>query len=196
MERLMTIQAPEQITINKENSVSYPASAKFFHWAIALIILLNLITGVILVNFYSLSKQLNLFIIHEQCGVTVLMLAILRLIWRLTHKYPSLDGLIAKNEILLAKFGHLLLYALMFAIPICGILLSQSSGKHSGLLWFQLPTLIERDLDLREQLFNLHKYLAILITTIVAGHVIAALKHHFIDKNQILTHMLPWSKNK
>lgn len=184
-------------TNSKNNKLeSYPTSAKFFHWSIALIILLNLIIGVVLVNFYSLSKQLNLFIIHEQFGVTVLMLAILRLIWRLTHRYPSLDGLIARHEIFLAKFGHLLLYTLMFAIPICGIFLSQSAGKHPGLLWYHLPTLIERDLDLQEQLLNLHKYLAILLAVIIAGHSIAALKHHFIDKNQILRRMLPWAKSK
>lgn len=175
---------------------SYPTSAKFFHWSIALIIFSNLIIGLILVNFYSLSKQLNLFIIHEQFGVTVLMLAILRLIWRLTHRYPSLDGLIAKHEIFLAKFGHLLLYTLMFAIPVCGILLSQSAGKHPGLLWFHLPTFIERDMDLQERLLEIHKYLAILLTVIIAGHTIAALKHHIIDKNQILARMLPWAKPK
>lgn len=187
---------PNSTNNESQKLESYPTSAKFFHWAIALIIFLNLVIGVVLANFYSLSKHLNLFIIHEQFGITVLMLAVLRLVWRLTHRYPSLDGLIAKHEIFLAKFGHLLLYTLMFAIPVCGILLSQSAGKHPGLLWYHLPTFIERDLDLQEKLVNLHKYLAILLTVIIAGHSIAALKHHFVDKNQILMRMLPWTKSK
>lgn len=175
---------------------NYPASAKFFHWVTALIILCNLISGTILVNFDAFSQQINLLIIHEQCGVMILMLTILRLIWRITHRYPNLNGEITSHEILLAKFGHLLLYILMLAIPIYGVLLSQSVGHQPGFLWFRLPKFISQNLDFSSQLLNIHKNLAILITIIIVAHTIAALKHHFIDKNQVLTRILPWKKVK
>lgn len=174
------------------NTGSYSNVAKFFHWSIAFMILFNLISGATLAYFDAFSTQINLFAIHKQTGVMILVLAVLRLTWRLTHRYPSLKGMLPAHERLLAGFGHVLLYILMFALPISGILFSQSFGKEVDLLWIKLPTFIDPQAQgVALQFLNLHKFLAIIITTIVAGHTLAAIKHHIIDKNQVLTRMLP-----
>lgn len=175
----------------------YPTTARFFHWTIALMIFFNLISGVIMAYFPDLSHEFEIFSIHKQAGAMILVLAILRLIWRLTHKYPSLVGLLPRNERILASLGHAILYILMFALPLSGILFSQSFGKSVYLGMFKLPQLISpQPIETAFQFFAFHKYLAIFITVIILGHVLAALKHHFIDKNEVLLRMLPLNKKK
>ncbi|NNM58350.1 MAG: cytochrome b [Legionellales bacterium] len=176
---------------------NYSKVAKFFHWTIALLIILNLAIGVVLAYFEEFSRQIDLFSIHKQIGTMILFLVALRVIWRLTHHYPTLDGLLPKYERKLAYLGHFILYVMMFALPISGIYLSQSAGREVYWLSFKLPTLIAaQDQITAQQFVTFHKYLAILITIIVAGHVLDALKHLFIDKNQIMRRMLPTFKRK
>lgn len=171
---------------------SYPSIAKFFHWAIALMIFFNLASGVILIYYRSFSLSIELFDIHKQFGTMILFLALLRLLWRFTHKYPSLDGIIPKHEQIIASLGHLALYILMFAIPISGIFMSQAFGKNVYFLFLKLPIVLSTpSKELAMQFLTLHKYLAIGIALIVGGHATAALKHHIVDKNDILLRMLP-----
>ena len=177
---------------------TYSATAKFFHWSIAIMILFNLLSGTIIANLAEHSKlQLDLMDIHKQSGVIILTLVVCRIIWRLTHQYPSLQNFLPGNEILLARFGHLSLYLLMIAVPISGVIYSQSFGKYVSILWFKLPIIIPvHNQATVAQYLSYHKYLAISIATMICVHIIAALKHHLIDKNPVLYRMLPRFKTK
>ncbi|RTL12015.1 MAG: cytochrome b [Neisseriaceae bacterium] len=182
--------------MNKFANNDYDSVAKFLHWSIALMIFFNLTSGVVLVYFSALSTSLNLYEIHKQFGALILILAFIRLLWRISHRYPRLTEL-PLSESILANFGVLLMYALMFAIPISGIYFTQSSSQEVHILNFKLFQLISpQPLAVTMQFFALHKYLAILIAAIVGGHTLAALKHHYLDKNDILRRMLPNLKCK
>lgn len=181
-----------------DNLEHYPGMARFFHWAIAIMILFNLLSGMILAYFKSWSHEVDLFAIHKQIGIIILLLVFLRIIWRFTHTYPSLNAFpFAAYEKTMAHLGHMMLYILMLFIPITGLFFSQSAGREVYLLWFKLPQIIaKQDKGVVLQIFNLHKYLSIAIATFVAIHVIAVIKHHLIDKIPLVYRMLPkgWRK--
>ena len=136
--------------------------------------------------------KLKLFSWHKWTGVTLFILASVRLAWRIGHRAPPLPGYMRRGEQMLAHGGHRLLYLLMFAIPFSGWLMSSAKGVQTvyfGVL--PIPDLLHRNRELGEQLQTLHWGLNLLLAAMVIGHVAAALKHHFIDTDDVLTRMLP-----
>jgi cytochrome b561 len=97
----------------------------------------------------------------------------------------------------LAKLSHLLLYGLIFALPVSGWLMS--SAKNFPVSWFklvQLPDLVAPDEQLFQQMRDLHHVLFAVLVVVALLHVAGALKHHFIDRNDVLRRMLPFTRAK
>ena len=93
---------------------------------------------------------------------------------------------------LAAHAGHFALYALMIAIPLSGWLMSSAKGFQT--VWFgvlPIPDLLDKNKALGDLLAVVHMGLNLLFVAVIAGHIGASLKHHFIDKDDILTRMLP-----
>lgn len=170
----------------------YDAMAKSLHWSIAILILCNLCLGLILRNHFYNSVHKVFITIHKENGLLIFVLVIFRIFWRSTHKYPTLKQMMPWQEKILANFGQISLYLLMLAVPISGVLLLNSKGGTPSLFGYQLPHLIpiQDGINVKKYL-DLHTFLVIILMTLVCGHIIAALKHHFIDKNKILLRMLP-----
>jgi cytochrome b561 len=119
-------------------------------------------------------------------------LASVRLAWRLAHRPPTLPEHMSRGEQCLARAGHGVLYLLMFVIPLSGWLMSSAKGVQTvffGVL--PIPDLLEKNKALGDLLQTVHLGLNLLLAAIVVGHVAVALKHHFIDKDDVLTRMLP-----
>lgn len=175
-------------------STRYTRTAIALHWLIALLIIATFFLGLTMVDMPGITPtKLKYFNWHKWMGVTVLALAVLRLLWRLTHAAPSLPETMAKWQRLAAECGHLGLYALMFAVPLSGYFYSLAAGfKVVYLGLFPLPVLIDKNPDLKPILETLHQVLAWGLAALVTVHVLAALKHHFVDRDDILKRMLPW----
>ena len=117
---------------------------------------------------------------------------LLRLVWRVTHTPPALPTGMPRLMQLAAHAGHFALYALMFAIPLSGWLMSSAKGFQT--VWFgilPIPDLLAKNKELGALLQTLHMGLNLLFVVTIAGHIGAALKHHLVDKDDILTRMLP-----
>lgn len=170
----------------------YTKTAKALHWTIAVMIF-----GLIGLGFYMHDlpispSKLKLYSWHKWAGVSVFVLALIRVLWRLNHKAPALPSTMAAAQRAAAHLGHLALYALMFAIPVSGWMMSSAKGFQT--VWFgllPLPDLVSRDKVLGDQLLALHQWLNITLIALLAVHVLAALKHHIIDRDDILKRMLP-----
>lgn len=170
----------------------YTPTAKTLHWLIAL-----LLFGLLGLGFYmtglSLSPtKLKLYSWHKWLGVTAFLLVIVRLAWRIGNPPPALPGHMPKSHQLMAHAGHLALYGLMLAIPLSGWLMSSAKGFQT--VWFgvlPLPDLLAADKELGEQLLTVHLGLNLTLIAVLIGHVGAAMKHHFIDRDDILVRMLP-----
>lgn len=185
-------------TIDAIETVSsqYTRTAKVLHWLIALLIIGLFAFGQYMSDLSMSPRKLQLYSWHKWAGVTVFFLVLIRLGWRLLHPPPPLPIQMSKLQRLASHAGHAVLYLLMLAIPLSGWLMSSAKGYQT--VWFglmPLPDLVGKDKQLGDALVELHGALNGVLMLIVAIHGLAALKHHFIDRDDVLIRMLPSRKS-
>lgn len=170
------------------------AVAKFLHWTVALGLIGNGIWGLLMTGMAFSMRKLNVYALHKSIGLTVLGLFTLRLAWRLYDGAPP-DVPVPRWQHIVARATHFSLYAFMLAMPLSGWLYNSLHGY--PLQWFKyvnVPALAAKNDDLSHVAGKLHKYLYYLLLLVLSGHVGAALKHHFIDRDNILRRMLPFAR--
>ncbi|HEX2603669.1 MAG TPA: cytochrome b [Oxalicibacterium sp.] len=171
----------------------YTLPAIALHWLIALLIVATFLLGLTMTSIPGLTPtKLKYFSWHKWMGVTVLGLACLRLLWRLTHKAPSYPAGMSAWQQKAAHVVHALLYLLIFAVPLSGYFFSLASGVpvvYLGIV--PLPVLIAPDPQLKAVLREMHYVLNMTLLALVCLHVLAALKHQFIDRDRLFSRMLP-----
>lgn len=162
--------------------------AIILHWLMAFIIIGLLAIGLYMVDLPNSLQKLKLYGWHKEFGFLVLMLAVARLVWRLSNVTPVLT--MPRWEVFAARAVHWIFYLLMIAMPITGWLVTSAAGfpiSFFGL--FIIPTLIQPDPHLLDLFAEVHEILAYTLIAFICGHVLAALKHQFIDKDDILIRM-------
>ena len=171
----------------------YTKTAIFLHWLVALLIIAAFALGTVMVDIHGLSPtKLKYFSWHKWLGVTVLGFACIRLLWRLSHAAPASPPGMPAWQHKLASCLHGLLYLLIFAIPVSGFFYSLAAGVPVVYLGiFPLPVLIDPNPELKPLLKELHYVLNMVLLASVCAHALAALKHHFIDRDDVLKRMLP-----
>lgn len=170
----------------------YTPVAKTLHWLMAILLFGLLALGFTMTDLPLSPWKLQLYSWHKWAGVTVFLLLLVRLAWRATHRPPPLPDRMPKVMQFAAHAGHALLYGLMAAIPLSGWLMSSAKGFQT--VWFgvlPIPDLLEKNQELGNLLQTVHLSLNLLLVAVLAGHIGAALKHHFIDRDDVLTRMLP-----
>lgn len=171
-------------------NTTYTPVAKSLHWLMAAMILGLLALGIYMSDLPLSPQKLTLYSWHKWAGVTVFVLVWLRLLWRITHRPPALPETLSPLMRLAAHAGHSALYLLMIAIPLTGWLMSSAKGFQT--VWFgvlPIPDLLGRDRELGDLLQQVHKLLNLLLMLTLAGHVAAALWHHFVLKDDTLRRM-------
>jgi cytochrome b561 len=173
-------------------ALHYTKTAKALHWLMAILFFGLLALGFYMHDLPLSPEKLQLYSWHKWAGVTAFLLVWLRLFWRVIHRPPALPENMPKIIQLAAHAGHFLLYVLMIAIPLSGWLMSSAKGFQT--VWFgvlPIPDLLDKNKETGDLLQTLHMGLNLLFVAVIAGHIGAALKHHFIDKDDILKRMLP-----
>ncbi len=128
------------------------------------------------------------FNLHKSIGVTILGLIIIRVLWRVTHRPPALLSSYKVWERKLATGVHHLLYLLMIALPVSGVIMATYSKY--GIKWFGYPLIKGLDNNAaRESFKEIHEFIGIVILVMVILHIAGALKHHFVDKDDTLKRM-------
>lgn len=172
---------------------SWGAVAKSFHWLLALLILGQLMLGQIAEQARLSPLKLDLFVWHKSFGLTILLLVMLRFAWRLNNPPPAAPAGTPAWETKLARIGHMLLYGLMFIVPLTGWWVSDTSRIPFKAFWLvPVPDLMQADKAMSELAADVHGILTKLLLLVVVIHIAAAVRHHFFLHNQILTRMLPW----
>lgn len=171
----------------------YTRTAIGLHWLMAILIIATFALGVIMTDMPGFSPtKLKLFSWHKWAGVTVLLLAALRLLWRLKHKAPAYPATMPTWQQTAAHALHGMLYLLFFAVPVSGYFYTLAAGF--PVVWFgliPLPVLMDASPEWKPLLKTTHFILVYSLATLVAAHLAAALKHHFIDRDGIMQRMLP-----
>ena len=186
---------------NTEESWGWPA--RLMHWAGALLVIGMLGLGFYMVNFVdSMIDRLNLTQIHKSFGFVVFMLALTRVIWRLANPTPAAPSHMGPAERALAHGVHIALYVLMIAMPLTGWLMASSSPlndvdaypfqiKNMVFGLFELPDPFQPgDKALSKALAQVHFYTGLALSVIVAGHILAAIKHQSIDRDGLIRRMI------
>lgn len=174
----------------KNTQTRYGISAIFLHWLMAVLIVGLLALGLYMTNLPISLQKLTLYGWHKEYGLLALFLVALRLTWRLGNVLPSLS--LPLWEKWAARSVHAAFYVMMFAMPLTGWLMTSASGlpvSFFGL--FVMPDLIAADERSRQLLQMVHEWIGYLFILLICLHIAAALKHHFIDKDDILRRMLP-----
>ena len=169
--------------------------SQLLHWLIVALIALQATLGLTGLLLPLGMEKLAVLARHKSIGITILGLAVLRLLWRWLNPAPPLPCNLTPLERFLAHFTHVTLYVLLLAMPLTGWMMSSARGFPVS--WFnlrQLPDLVPKSEALYDALVRTHAALAIGLAVTVALHVAAALKHHFVLKDDTLRRMLPFGR--
>ncbi len=188
-------------TAYKNSKIQFGVIAKFFHWFSALSIIFLIILGFFMgditqsSNWHFIAKNS-----HQLLGIFFFIMICLRSIWYLINIQPKIPGKPSKLEQISAKLGHIALYLLMLILPLTGWVMSSAQGLSSkfptiGNFYLVLPGIpYSRELTmLAHQYHTVFAWLTIVLSCI---HIIAALKHHYINKDFVLRRMLPYRNKK
>jgi cytochrome b561 len=172
-------------------SAHYTRTAISLHWLIALLIFIAFPLGIYMHDLPLSPDKLRLYSYHKWIGVTVFLLAVIRIYWRASHQPPALPDSMPGWEKFAAHATHYALYALIIVIPLSGWLMSSAKGFQT--VWFgvlPLPDLVDKNKELGDLLQQAHMLLNFALFGLLLGHVGAALKHHFIQHDDILARMV------
>ncbi len=175
-------------------SERYDPVARALHWGMAATIMALWVVGHMIDALPKGTMRSEVIGLHKAIGVIMLVLAVGRLAWRVARPQPPLPATMPAGEQRLAKLGHMALYALMLAIPVDGILMSQSGGREVAVFGLTLPVMVAKDEALRDLFRAGHGALGWVLAVVLVGHVLAALRHHLILKDEVLRRMLPGNR--
>lgn len=176
----------------RNSTLRWGAGAQLLHWVIVALIITQFVIARIAHELPLGPDKLATLARHKSVGITILLLAVVRVLWRFANPTPALPTTSRSWERMAAHGTHGLLYLLLFAMPLTGWMMS--SARNFPVSWFglvQLPDLVRPSKPLYDTLHETHEILFGVLVLLAIVHVLAALKHHFILKNDVLRRMLP-----
>jgi len=186
----MSVQALNAVPTTQP--ATYTKVAIAMHWSIALLIFLNVALGFFMETFPKKAPGHDeVLFYHASFGTLIFLLAVFRLFWRSTHKPPALPSSIPAWQRGIAHALHWVLYSLMLLVPLTGYLHRMAGGHDVSFFGLgNLPVLIGKDEPLRLLTDTLHVSLVWVLCILVVGHIGAALKHRFFDRDSVIQRML------
>lgn len=179
----------------KNTSSKFGSLSKLFHWLIATLVIVQFYLG--LWSVWVLPKnspELELYIgkLHEPIGILIFGLGTVAIFWMLINQHPLFPNAMRMWERVVARVTHILLYLALLLMPITGIIMAMANGYPPNFFnLYQFPMLIEKNKDLASLAFTIHKCIGYVLLVLIILHILAALKHHFLNHDNVLKRMLP-----
>jgi cytochrome b561 len=177
---------------DSSHSLVYTRTAIALHWLVAALIFLNIVIGFYMEGFAKNTPERNdVMFYHASFGSLIFILALARLVWRLTHPAPALPSTLPRWQATVSHWVHRILYALMLMIPFVGYV-HRLAGDHAVNFFGlgELPVFIDKDEPLRILTDTLHVASVWVLITLLALHLVATLKHRLIDRDGVIERML------
>jgi cytochrome b561 len=186
------------VSESTSNSLAkYPATAKWLHWLIGVIVIIMLIAGRTM-EALPLDEREQIIMAHSGLGTLVLLLMIIRWTYRLNNEPPGATPNMSPLQTRLSKLMHWGLYVLLIAQPILGILQAVHIADYEivafGLIDYS--SFVADDAGMARTFHVLHGLNATILSVLVIGHIGAGLYHHFLQHDNVLRRMLPYGKLK
>ena len=181
----------------RNTTARWGSLAQLLHWVIVALIITQLVLAGMSSRLPLGMAKLAVLARHKSVGITILGLAIIRLAWRWLNPTPELPNTLKPYERVLANVTRFMLYALLFAMPFTGWIMS--SARNFPVSWFnlvQLPDLVAPNRPLYDAMHETHEILAWTLIAVAVLHAAAALKHHFVLKDDVLRRMLPFTRTR
>lgn len=174
----------------RNTATTYGWLAKLLHWGMAFLLIGLLALGLYMTALPDGDPKWAWYDLHKSLGALAFLLYLVRAVWRHLSPPPALPAGMSPAEQRLAHLGHHLLYLCMLALPITGYLDSSLGGYHLSFFGlFDVPMLLPKQPELGELVEEIHGWLGYALIALLLGHVGAALKHHFILKDDVLRRM-------
>ncbi len=176
----------------KNSETEYGAVAKVLHWLVALLVIGLFAVGVWMVELgYYDDWYHDAPYYHKSVGITLAVLLVFRIVWRWKKGVPKALDTQSQLEKRLGKVTHFILYVMMIALVLSGYFISTADGRGIEVFGiFSVPSSGELIANQEDIAGQFHKWLAYLLIALVAVHLIAALKHHLVDKDETLKRIL------
>lgn len=182
----------------RDTAQRFGVISKFLHWAIAGLIILQYCIIFWKRNMLPENSPLADFLIgglHKPIGVVLLTLGIAAIVWRLVNPKPDFPAGMVLWQQIIAKLTHLLLYLGLLVMTLSGITMTMTAGYDINIFnLYTVTPFFAKNKELSKLLFNIHEVTSIILLGLIGLHFLAALKHHFIDKDNVLVRMLPFGK--
>jgi cytochrome b561 len=187
----------------KNTTARFGAVSQAMHWLIVALIIAQYVLAELAEDAgheraahpAAALQQLALLTRHRSVGLTIFALVVLRLLWRWYSPPPPFPAAMPRWQVNAARLTHYAFYLLLFLLPISGLVMSAASNypvSYFGL--FTIPNVVAPDEALKDVMKEWHEMLFNLLVAVAVVHAAAALKHHFVDRDDVLRRMLPWPR--
>lgn len=176
----------------RNTATRYGAVAQFLHWAVTVGVALQFIWAWRIDAATSIRTEFALVNQHKSIGMLILLTVLVRIGWRMFNRPPGYPRTMSGWERRAARSAHFALYALILALPLSGWAYSSAAGYGAELFgWIEIPDFVGQSETLESALKRVHEALGIALAVLVGVHALAALRHHFIVRDDVLRRMLP-----
>ena len=174
-------------------SARYTRTAVVLHWLIAAAVFVQIGLGLWMIGIPKSPPGIRAywFNVHKSIGITIGVLVLLRLAWRLAHRPPALPDTLARWQRTAAKMSHFALYACMIVMPLSGYLGSSFTKYPIKYFGYTLPHWGWDAPALKELTSQVHFVTVCVFITLIVLHIAAALKHRFVDRDGVFERMFP-----
>jgi cytochrome b561 len=174
------------------SDVSWGVPAKLLHWAIALLVLIQIGSGWAAVKWPLSPTKIDLYVWHKSIGMLILALMAVRVAWRLVNVTPALPAGTTAAERFAARASHLVMVLLLIAMPVTGWVINSAANIPFRIFWiFPLAPIVAPDKAVADTAARLHFALFVALSVLLVVHIGAALMHHLVKRDNVLARMLP-----
>lgn len=175
----------------KNTSTSYGSIARLLHWLIFLLVLIMIPLGYIMGDIPDKALRGEIVNVHKVTGVCILVLMLLRVLWAMRNTKPALPFQTPNWQRLSERYLHFFLYLGLIIMPLSGLIGAVAAGKPPHVLGFNIELPIDANKSIAKLAFDrIHDPLAIILIALISIHILAALYHHFVKRDDILRRML------
>lgn len=178
----------------KNTHYTFGSITKLFHWALVILLLIQYVS--VLWVLYMLpehSPEAGFYIgkIHKPFGMLTLGIAVLAILWQFFNVHPTFPPMMSILEKRTARIVHTLLYLCLVIMPVTGLIFTTAGGRPPNFFGlYQVPQFIEPNKEVSDIVFGIHETTGYFLIALIALHTLAALKHHYINRDPVLKRML------